>query len=219
MMSRRNRIVNPDPSSLRATPRRPAASATGVQAMALVWATAGALFGVMAGFVIAQQGAPTRAAVAPASQTAAAPASGVVLNEAEVQALKRVLESDPKNVGAATKLGHLYYDAGQFADAVPYYRQVLAITPDDVNVRTDLGTALFYSGNPDAALAEYDKSLAQRPTHPNTLFNIGIVKLEGKSDPKGAIATWEKLLSSNPAYPDRAKVESLIARAKSQTGN
>ncbi len=47
-----------------------------------------------------------------------------------------------------------------------------------------------------------------------TLFNMGVVKWQGKGDPKGAVAAWEQLLKTNPDYPEKARVLELIERAK-----
>jgi tetratricopeptide (TPR) repeat protein len=83
-----------------------------------------------------------------------------------------------------------------------------------VNVSTDLGTAMFYAGRPDEALAQLQASLAIDASHAQTLFNIGIVKRDGKNDRKGAVEAWERLLASNPGYPEAARVRSLINEAK-----
>lgn len=87
-----------------------------------------------------------------------------------------------------------------------------------MNLSTDLGTALWYSGRADAALAQDARSLAVDPTHAQTLFNIGMVKRDGKQDLKGAIESWEKLLQTNPDYPDRTKVEQMLAQARQALG-
>ena len=81
-------------------------------------------------------------------------------------------------------------------------------------MRTDLGTSYWYTGDPDKAIASFEKALAIRPNHPGTLFNLGIVKWQGKKDPKGAVLVWEKLLKTNPDYPQKDQVEMLIERAK-----
>ena len=47
-----------------------------------------------------------------------------------------------------------------------------------------------------------------------TLFNLGIVRWQGKKDPKGAIVAWEKLLQTNPDYPQKDQVQKLIEGAK-----
>ena len=57
-----------------------------------------------------------------------------------------------------------------------------------------------------------------QPPHAQTLFNMGIVKWQGKKDGKGAIQIWEKLLASNPSYPDRPKVQQLLDQVKRETG-
>ena len=98
--------------------------------------------------------------------------------------------------------------------AIEYYEKALNVQPDNADVRTDMGTAYWYTGNPDKAIANFDKALAISPNHPGTLFNLGIVKWQGKKDPKGAIVAWEKLLQTNPDYPQKDQVQMLIERAK-----
>jgi len=78
-------------------------------------------------------------------------------------------------------------------------------------VRTDRGTSYWNLGQADAALAEFRKSLEVAPTHAQTLYNMGVVYLNGKSDPAQARAAWEKLLAANPNYPDRARLQEQIA--------
>jgi cytochrome c-type biogenesis protein CcmH/NrfG len=46
------------------------------------------------------------------------------------------------------------------------------------------------------------------------LFNLGIVRWQGKLDPKGAVQAWEQLLKLNPNYPQRQEVQEYIDRAK-----
>lgn len=148
---------------------------------------------------------------APAS--GGAPQAGLV-DDRSVQALRDILARDPKNAQAATQLGNLYYDAGRYGEAVPPYQQAFALDPGNVNLSTDLGTALYYSGRPDEALAQYEKSLAIDPSHAQTLFNQGIVRLDGKQDAPRAIQSWEKLLAANPNYPERARVQQLLDQTR-----
>src|SRR5262249_25097609 len=122
-----------------------------------------------------------------------------------------ILEREPKNLQAAVSAGDLLYDAHRYVEAIPYYQQAFALKPSDINVSTDLGTALWYAGRTDEALAQYEKSLAIHPAHPQTLFNIGIVRADGKHDYAGAVAAWEKLLATTPDYPNAGNVRSLIS--------
>lgn len=130
------------------------------------------------------------------------------------QPMLEALRRNPKDSDTLAKVGNLYYDAQLYPKAIEYYQQALKITPGNADVRTDMGTAMFYLGDSDKALAEFEKSLSYKPNHPNTLFNTGIVKWQGKKDSKGAIAAWEQLLKTNPNYPERQKVEELLTRAK-----
>ena len=181
-------------------------------------AVASALFGIIVGYIMGTGGnlgrpagpAYAAAAAAPASQS---PPAGLV-NEGELQAYRDILKADPKNLVAATTLGNKLYDVGRYAEAVPYYQQAFALDSKNANLSTDLGTALWYSGRADDALAQYQKSLAADPKHAQTLFNQGIVRLEGKQDVLGAIESWETLLGKHPTYPEVEKVKRMIAEAQ-----
>ena len=184
-----------------------------VTPLTAVTGIAGVLFGVIVGYLLGvsqRETGPIPMAAAPVA--AAAPAA--VANEQELQAYRNILASDPKNVRANVELGNRLYDAARYAEAIPYYQQAFTLDPKNVSVSTDLATALFYAGRPDEALAQFDKSLAIDPKHGQTLFNVGIVRRDGKHDPKGAIAAWERLLGSVPDYADAGKVRTMIAELK-----
>jgi len=183
--------------------------------MNAITGVAGILFGVIVGYVIGsgqlRGPAVTAAAAAP---PASAPQSTTLVTDADLQPYRDILAQDPKNPGAAAALANKLYDAGRYSDAIPYYQQALTNDPKNVNVSTDLGTAMFYAGRADDALAQLQQSLAIDPNHGQTLFNIGIVKRDGKNDEKGAVEAWERLLASNPGYPEAARVRSLITESK-----
>jgi len=180
----------------------------------IVYVIAATIVGLLMGYVLASQGHLATASGATASPVAAAPAAtSPVVDEAPLKAYREILERDPKNLAAATAAGNMLYDAHRYVEAIPFYQQAFALNPADINVSTDLGTALWYAGRADEALAQYDRSLAIAPAHPQTLFNVGIVKADGKHDYAGAIAAWEKLLAATPDYPNAANVRSLIADA------
>jgi tetratricopeptide (TPR) repeat protein len=128
------------------------------------------------------------------------------------------LKGDAKNPDVLANVGNIYYDAQQYPQAIDYYRRALQIQPADAAVRTDMATAIWYAGDADTAIAEFNKSLSYEPTRANTLFNLGIVKWQGKMDIPGAVAAWQKLLEANPNYEGKEKVQELIAQAKKHAG-
>ena len=181
------------------------------------YAIAALAVGGLMGYVIATQGTPSTGSVAAAAPSVTTGASAPVIDEGALRAYREILARDPKNVQAAVGAANLLYDAQRYVEAIPLYQQAFTLNPADINVSTDLGTALWYSGRPDEALAQYDRSLALSATHAQTLFNVGIVKSEGKRDYAGAIAAWKKLLATNATYPDVAKVRSLMAEAQQKS--
>lgn len=179
---------------------------------------AGVLFGIIVGYLLGTaQVTPAGAQAASAVAAASAPAAGVA-NEQELQAYRTILASDPRNVTANVELANKLYDAGRYGEALPYYQQAVTLDPKNVGVSTDYGTALYYAGRVDDALAQFDKSLAIDPRHAQTLFNIGIVKRDGKHDPQGAITVWQRLLAAAPDYSDATKVKTMIAELQAQPG-
>lgn len=189
------------------------------QEWTLRWASifaAGCLIaGIGGGWVLRQSysGAPTVESVA----AAPAPATGQAKPDAAAAPLLAKLQADPNNPDLLISIGNLYYDAQQYPAAVEYYGRALAIRPSDADVRTDMGTAYWYMGNADRALAEFNQALVSRPDNANTLFNRGLVTLQGKNDAAAAIADWKRLLAANPDYPQRQQVEQMIAQAENES--
>lgn len=186
---------------------------------AAIFAVGCFLAGIGGGWLLRElQGGPAAphvAAAAPAPVSATARSNGSV-DSAAAPLLER-LQSDPNNPDLLISLGNLYYDAQQYPAAVGYYGRALHLKPSDADVRTDMGTAYWYIGDADKAIAEFNQALADHPNNPNTLFNLGLVKLQGKKDSRGAIADWKQLLATTPDYADRDKVEQMIAEAWKQS--
>ena len=179
------------------------------------------LLGVALGYLFRGSASPSASAAAAStaqpgsaaqSQQQAAEAQAAV--EQSAAPLLEAVNKNPNDYDSLVKLGNVFYDGQQFANAIQYYERALAIQPENVDVRTDMGTAYWYSGNADKALSELQTSLKYKPGHPQTLFNLGWVRWQGKADPKGAIEAWQQLLKANPDYPQKDQVEKYIAKAK-----
>ncbi|HXY13292.1 MAG TPA: tetratricopeptide repeat protein [Terriglobales bacterium] len=137
-----------------------------------------------------------------------------MMAETQAAPLLEQLRSEPSNAELLAKIGNIYYDTQQYPTAIDYYRRALDLQPANVGVRTDFATAIWYTGDADAAISEFNKALSYDPTKANTLFNLGVVKWQGKMDINGAVAAWQKLLETNPNYENKQKVLDLIAEAK-----
>jgi tetratricopeptide (TPR) repeat protein len=180
----------------------------------IVYAIAMVMFGGLAGYIIAVENGRSAPSASAAAAVPAQVPSVPAVDESELRAYREILARDPKNAAAAVKAGNLLYDAQRYVEAIGFYQQAFAINPRDINVSTDLGTSLWYAGRADEALAQYERSLAINATHAQTLFNVGIVRADGKHDYAGAVSAWSTLLNANPDYPAVARVKSLVADAQ-----
>jgi len=179
------------------------------------------LLGVALGYLFRGSGSPAALSAASVTSEEARPAqnqqSSAEAKAAIAQAAAPLLDAiskDPDDYDSLIKLGNIYYDGQQFPDAIQYYERAVALHPENSDVRTDMATAYWYTGNTDKAVSEMQTSLKYSPNHPQTLFNLGWVRWQGKADPKGAIEAWQLLLKVHPDYPQKQQVEQYIAKAK-----
>ncbi len=156
------------------------------------------------------------------STAPAAPLGSAVPPWADVETtarpLKTFLQAHPNDFDTLVKLGNLYFDHQQWGPAIDFYSRALALRPDVVEVRTDRGTAYFYSQQFEQAKADYEGSLKVKPTHPQTLFNYGLLQINGFRNPARAIDLWQKLLRAHPNYPEAPRVTAQIEQARLQLG-
>ncbi|MGA2373611.1 MAG: hypothetical protein ABSG11_23380 [Candidatus Korobacteraceae bacterium] len=134
----------------------------------------------------------------------------------QAEPLLTTLKADPKNAALLNKTGLTYKAAHQFKEAIIYFQKSLDVDPKNIGVRDDMASCMYYTGDVDGALDQLNKSLTYDPKHPGTLLNIGIIKLQGKNDVKGAVESWQTLLKLNPDFPQKEAVERLIAQAQQQ---
>jgi len=123
------------------------------------------------------------------------------------------LKSDPNNSALLIQVGGIYHTTHQFKQAAEYYDKALQVDPKNVAIRTKLASSLFRMGDADGAIVQLNQALSYDPKDANALFDLGVVKLNGKQDSKGALAAWQRLLKSNPqlSADRKATVQKLMA--------
>lgn len=126
------------------------------------------------------------------------------------------LKTDPNNSDLLNQIGTLYKATHQFKEAAGYYQKAIDADPKNVAARTDLASCLFYEGDADGAINQLQQSLRYDPKDANSLFNLGMIRLQAKNDPTGAVTAWQQLLKLNPTLADdkKAAVQKLIAQAR-----
>ena len=136
--------------------------------------------------------------------------------EKKAEPLFEKLREDPNNAGLLVQIGDVYKQTHQFTGAADFYQRSLKIDPKNAGVRSDLASVLYYTGDVDGALTQLQEALNHDPMNGAALFNLGMIRWQGKKDSEGAVAAWEELLKTNPqlAADRKVAVEKLIAQAK-----
>ena len=207
---------------------QPGAAGNWQSAQVYVMATACLAIGVALGYLF--RGTESRPAQTdPSAQMASASPSATAaphqmpsledmkrMADKKAEPLVAKLKNDPKNPELLNQLGTLYKATHQFQEAAGYYQKALDADPKNVAARTDLASCMFYQGDTDGAITQLQQALTYDPKDANSLFNLGMIRLQGKNDATGAINSWRQLLKLNPKLPKEKKdaVEKLIAEAQ-----
>ena len=131
------------------------------------------------------------------------------------------LKNDPANIALLTQIGAIYHISQQFGEAASYYDKALKVDPRNVPIRTRLASSLFRAGDADGAIAQLNVALSYNPKDANALYDLGVIRFEGKGDSTGAVAAWQQLLKSNPnlSKDRKAAVLQRIAQVRSSMSN
>jgi cytochrome c-type biogenesis protein CcmH/NrfG len=197
---------------------------TQVYAMAAVCLVVGLAIGYLFRGSQSPAGMPSastaQSSVAPGGMSGQMPSLDQMKHMADKKAapLLEKLKSDPANVDLLRQVGNIYQSTHQFKDAASYYDQALKTDPKNVSVRTQLASSLYYGGDVDGAIGQLQTALQYDPKDANSLFNLGMIKWQGKQDGKGALVAWRELLKSNPqlSADRKAAVQKLIADVQTQ---
>ena len=173
-----------------------------------------------------QPAAPTIASVRPADAGAPSSMAGGTptleqmkqMADQKAAPLLEKLKNDPNNSALLNQVGLIYKSTHQFKEAATYFEKALQSDPRNVAIRADFASCLYYAGDVEGAIAQLHQSLHDDPKDANSLFNLGIIKWQGKQDGKGAVAAWQELLKSNPqlSADRKAAVKKLIAGVQGQ---
>jgi cytochrome c-type biogenesis protein CcmH/NrfG len=133
-----------------------------------------------------------------ASSSSAPPAVMNAEQQEAIDMLKAQTRKNPDDAASWIQLGHSYFDADQFAQAIAAYTKALAINPQNADVWTDMGVMYRRSGNPQKAVECFDRAIKADPKHQVSRFNKGVVLLHDLNDMDGALKVWESLLAIDP---------------------
>jgi tetratricopeptide (TPR) repeat protein len=182
----------------------------------------GLLFGALIGYGVydfARRPA-TSAAVAPAApaSTAEMAPPPTPSSSEEVANLERLVQADPTNAAALTRVGNLMYDQARWTEALGYYRRALSLGPQDPNVLTDAGICCRQLGRPEDALEFFRRAQEADPAHWQSLFNAAIVAGFDLGRFDAAEDAVRRLERINPGAPGLERLRRDLAHARAGGG-
>ncbi len=132
-----------------------------------------------------------------------------------VESINKMIKQRPDDPNLWAQLGHAYFDANQYANAIQAYNKSLSIKAD-ANVSTDLGVMYRRNEQPEKAIEAFDNAVRIDPSHETARFNKGIVLLHDLKQTDKALQSWEDLLKINPAAmaPNGQSVDELVRHYK-----
>lgn len=172
---------------------------------------------IFSSFKAPQQPATTGQGKAPQpSAGQQAPAGPTQEQAAKIFSLGEEVKVNPRNVGAWTQLGNLYFDTNQPGLAIEAYKRSLELNQGQPDVWTDLGVMYRSVRQFQEALAAFEKAAALKPSLEAAWFNKGIVLMYDLGDKAGGIQAWQQVLAINPEAraPNGQLVRELVAAAK-----
>ena len=135
-----------------------------------------------------------------------------------INALKRRLQADPRDLGAAVELANLYYDVGMHQQAIGFYEQAVAIQPNDANLLTDLGSSYQATRQYEKALDLFTRAQSADPTHWQSLYNQVVVLAFNLGRLDDADTALRRLEQSRPGLPQAAQLRRALDEARARGG-
>ena len=182
---------------------------------------AGLVFGVLVGYFlfqsVAQSPAPTF--TGGVSETPTSEPARRLLDPQEMSALEQMARDNPEDSEIRSRIGTLYMEAGNYQEAVLWFRGALEKKGDDLHIRDHLAMSLAGLGRIDEAIAEYESALVLNPSHPPTLLGLGRVLLLGKNDVQGGIEVWSKLVETAPESREAESIREELEALKAAHSN
>jgi len=111
--------------------------------------------------------------------------------------LFKALARDSNDVATHRAIADLYYDTGNWPDAIVHYRAAIRRDSTLATAMVDLGVCYYNLGNSDEAENLFDLALRRDPHQPVALFNLGIV-YETRQENEKALSFFHRAMEAGP---------------------
>ncbi len=135
-------------------------------------------------------------------ETGGAAASGGGM-QPQVRAALDAARDNPKDVRAQLNAAGMYYQIGQYDQALPLIERALAVEPNNLGALTAAADTRFEKGDFTGAGEFYDRVLKQQPTNVNVRIDLGSTFYQRTPpDYDRAAAEYTRALEIERDHPD-----------------
>lgn len=122
---------------------------------------------------------------------------------------------NPKDVRAQLNAAGMYYQIGQYDEALPFIERALAAEPDNIGALTAAADTRFEKGDFIGAGEFYERVLRQQPTNVNVRIDLGSTFYQRTpSEYDRAIAEYTRALETENNHPDALHNLAVVQLAK-----
>jgi cytochrome c-type biogenesis protein CcmH/NrfG len=137
--------------------------------------------------------------------------------QARAEELQLALAKDSTNIETHIALGDVYYDTGNWPDAIVHYRAAMRRDSTRSTVLVDLGVCYYNLGEAQEAERLFRGAIRLDPHQPVALFNLGIVHERRKEFDK-ALEFFHRSLQSDPPEAMRQPLVEAMQRVQEASG-
>ena len=127
------------------------------------------------------------------------------------------LQKDSTDVAARVKLGDIFYDTGNWPDAIIHYRAAVRMDSSQVSALVDLGVCYYNLGHTEDAERYFMLALNREAEQPVALFNLGIVH-ERKKQHRQAMDFYHRALRTEPPEQIKQAIMEAMGRLQKELG-
>ncbi|MDZ7373117.1 MAG: fused MFS/spermidine synthase [candidate division KSB1 bacterium] len=124
----------------------------------------------------------------------------LLTSRANVAALRRRAELDPKDLSCRLRLGVLYLGDSRLDSARIFFEEALRLSPRSAEALANLGAVFLMAGQPDSALPRLQRALALDPNLALAHYNLGLALVQARRDYRGAARAWKRAIELDPLY-------------------
>ncbi len=106
----------------------------------------------------------------------------------------------PYDMDTYISLGSVFYDKGDYQNALSIYKLALGLDPKNARIHCNLAYLLWGLGEIDESVKEYKLALKYDSDYDIAYNNLGVIYLDDLGKVKEAIDCFEKATQANPNY-------------------